>query len=122
MTRSDSRSPGHRHMFTQRLAALDKALPHAADDVRTLLSDIRAAAVRVHEALTALHEPTRPWRNGIDAVCFQCGGRNLDVLYTSKQEGYQLCESCFKEWEQRGRARVHETDKGPRTDNSVRNG
>jgi len=105
MISAPSRGARDPQCFVQQLAALDDAMPQAADDVRDLLLKIREAAVRVHETLAALHEPVIASTPGIRPVCFQCGRTNLEVLYTSKREGYQLCEHCFREWQQQGRAR-----------------
>ena len=98
-------TPANASCFEQRLTMLDVTLPAAIDSVRELLLTVRASAVRLHNELEAIQVPAHFPRNYAEAVCFDCGMRNLEVFYTSKHGQYRLCALCFDTRESRGRAR-----------------
>jgi hypothetical protein len=91
--------------FDQRLAILDGALPAAEESIRELLLNLRASVVRIQAELNGFRIPAPFFGNQARIVCFDCGRKNLQVFYTSKYGGYQLCASCYGMREQHGQAR-----------------
>jgi len=88
------------------LLAFDQVLPSADADVRDLLLDIRDAVIRTKTELDRIHISSLPFPSGIQAICFDCGEKNLDVVYTSTRDRHQLCAPCFHTREERGAART----------------
>ena len=89
--------------FGEALLLLDEALLTATDSVRTILLDVRASVISIKEELDDISVPSmgpRPLRH----VCFDCGRAQLEVFYTSKHGGYDLCPSCFEARSHKGRA------------------
>ena len=41
-------------------------------------------------------------------ACADCGARDLDVFYTSKEQGYHLCPACYQARVARGTAKKAE--------------
>ncbi|WP_447977240.1 hypothetical protein [Candidatus Nitrospira bockiana] len=94
-----------REVFDRQLAALDEALPHAAREVRDLLLHIRHSAVRIKTELDDIRASAPLWAHGKLPVCFDCGAKDLEVVYTSRSDRCQLCPACFEFRQQRGLAR-----------------
>lgn len=92
--------------FEERLIAFDHALPSADASVRALLADIRDAVLRTKSELEQIHISALPFTSGIQPICFDCGEKNLDVVYTSRRDRCQLCAPCFNRREKRGAART----------------
>jgi hypothetical protein len=90
--------------FEQHLQLFDAVLPEADSSVREILINVRSSVVGLKSELDRIRIP-QPGRDGSRAVCFECGAKNLDVFYTSKEGRYHLCPPCFSGREQRGRAR-----------------
>lgn len=88
------------------LVAFEQVLPLADAGVRTLLLGIRDAVIRTRTELDSIHISSLPFPNGVQPICFDCGDKNLEVVYTSKRDHCQLCAPCFKRREKRGAARV----------------
>lgn len=88
------------------LAAFEEVLPSADAGVRNLLLGIRDAVLRTKAELDRIHVSSLPLPSGIPPICFDCGDKNLDVVYTSKRDRCQLCAPCFNRREKRGAARV----------------
>ena len=40
--------------------------------------------------------------------CADCGARDLEVFYTSKEQNYHLCPACFRARTERGTAKEAE--------------
>jgi len=98
----------HRTKMTsldESLKSFDEALPSADHGVRELLIDIRNAVLRTKADLDRIHISLLPHPAGIQPICFDCGNKHLDVIYTSKRDRCQLCAPCFQKREQRGAAR-----------------
>jgi hypothetical protein len=94
------------HTLEEGLTAFEKALPSAHDGIRDLLLDIRDAVIRTKAELDRIHVSALPHSNGIQPICFDCGDKDLDVVYTSKRDRCQLCAPCFHGREKRGAARA----------------
>lgn len=88
------------------LIAFERVLPSADAGVRDLLLGVREAVIRTKTALDQIHISSLPFPSGIQAVCFDCGAKNLDVIYTSTRDRHQLCAPCFSMREKRGAART----------------
>ena len=99
----------------ERLIAFDQVLPSADAGVRDVLLDIRDAVVRTKAELDQIHISSLPLPSGIQAICFDCGDKNLDVVYTSTRDRYQLCAPCFTTREKRGSARAASRSPRPST-------
>jgi hypothetical protein len=102
MMRSPQRSKAH--TLEEGLIAFDRALPSADSGVRALLLDIRHAVIRTKMELEQIHISSLPFPSAIQPICFDCGEKNLDVVYTSKRDRCQLCAPCFNRREKRGAA------------------
>jgi len=99
----------------ERLIVFDQVLPSADADARDLLLGIRNAVVRTKTELDRIHISSLPFPSGIQAVCFDCGDKNLDVVYTSTRDRHQLCAPCFNSREKRGAARAGSRSPRPST-------
>jgi hypothetical protein len=87
------------------LRSFDEALPSADHGVRDLLVNIRDAVLRTKAELDQIHISLLPHPTGVQPICFDCGNKHLEVIYTSKRDRCQLCAPCFHKREQRGAAR-----------------
>lgn len=94
------------HTLEEGLIVFEHVLPSADAGVRDLLCGIRDAVIRTKAALDQIHISSLPFPSGIQAICFDCGDRNLDVVYTSTRDRCQLCAPCFNTREKRGAART----------------
>lgn len=94
------------HTLEEGLAAFEHVLPSADAGIRDLLLGIRDAVIRTKTELNQIHISSLPLPSGIQPICFDCGDKNLDVIYTSKRDRRQLCAPCFNRREKRGAARV----------------
>lgn len=110
-----SRQRSKAQTLEESLIAFDEVLPSADADVRELLLGIRNAVVRTKTELDRIHISSLPLPSGIQAVCFDCGDKNLDVVYTSTRDRHQLCAPCFKTREKRGAARTESRSPRPST-------
>jgi hypothetical protein len=88
------------------LVAFEQVLPSADAGVRDLLLGIREAVIRTKMELDQIHIASLPLPSGLQAICFDCGDKNLDVVYTSKRDRCQLCAPCFNIRQKRGAARA----------------
>lgn len=93
------------HTLEEGLIVFEQVLPSADAGVRDLLCGIRDAVIRTKTELDQIHISSLPFPSGIQAICFDCGDKNLDVVYTSTRDRCQLCAPCFHRREKRGAAR-----------------
>ena len=106
MTSSRQRHRSKIHTLEEGLAAFEHVLPSADAGVRDLLLGIRDAVVRTQHELDQIHISSLPLPGGLHPICFDCGDKNLEVVYTSKRDRCQLCAPCFNRREKRGAART----------------
>jgi hypothetical protein len=101
-----NRQGSKRRTLEDGLVAFEQVLPSADAGVRDLLLGIRDSVIRTKTELDQIHISSLPFPSGIQAICFDCGDKNLDVVYTSKRDCCQLCAPCFNTRQKRGAARA----------------
>jgi hypothetical protein len=83
-----------------------RSMMSTLEESLTVFERIRDAVIRTKTELDQIHISSLPFPSGIQAICFDCGDKNLDVVYTSTRDRCQLCAPCFNRRETRGAART----------------